>query len=328
MEDHLSGSQQAMAADRIIYEKDPASSFLDPFRRSQDYSGYGPLDPEALAPKWALERADEIRNDLGSYLLESKAVNIQSAIRCTRALLVHVIASKAGWRFDGEIFHPDWWANGTETGRFGVSSFKRIRASRVRSISPHRIWEEDRCFVVPSAPDRQIAVLDFKAMDLGSMISMVPELLQRYQSLGPITDLHQRTAELLGENVTREQAKLELFRHAYGGKSELAQLFRDRIPELVWFSSEPAANAGRAVQTKSSEVFKSALSRALPLLTSLEAVPMFTVHDELVLDVEGGRNGAVWASEVAHEMERGAAELGSPCKVEVKIGSDYGAAKR
>jgi hypothetical protein len=164
-------------------------------------------------------------------------------------------------------------------------------------------------------------VIDFVAMDLCSMIAVVPGLKDRYVGA---TDLHDRTANLLG--LPREVAKEQLFVHAYGGHSGYRQEFERSFPELNWLRGKPHGDGARLVQTESAKRFRAALSTALPLLVGSDVRPMFTVHDELVLDVS--EKGLNQTEDVAMAMWLGASRDTVAYRTKVTTGSNYEEAKR
>lgn len=327
--------QQFVAGLGPIYRQDPAASVLEPFRRSAEASGWSAIGEQGLAPDWALKRARGLRSDACSrWLDKSSADDRLTAVEWTRAGLVLGVASRRGFKFGGRQIHPRWDLNATITTRFG-SSTEELPFSPWR-ICPLRIAAEHRRMVRPSSPGRHIAVMDFRAMDLCSMLSLpnAGALRARYDGS---SDYHFRTAQLLwGRDdvaaAERELAKEQLFVYAYGGRSELHDVFEARIPELKLIralnDNEPG-EAARVVQRRSAETFRTALSAALLLLTSDAVAPMFVVHDELVIDVDSGHAALLEASGVAAAMESSATRAtGVGHAVDISVGDDYGSAKR
>lgn len=303
-------SRPAVAALGPIYEE-PASGILAPFVRSAEQAG---LDADAvryLAPEWVLDSAKNLREQAFSrWGLQASEQDWEDAHDWTRAGLVLEVASRLGIPLrNGTKEHVRWKLRGTVTGRFGVEH---------GSFNPLIIPRDQRSRIVPSGGDRVIVTQDFRAMDLCSILSLFPELADRYEGC---EDLHARTADLVG--VDREVAKKELFVFAYGGASPFQGAFEEKLPELV-----PArgSDLARKVQETSAKAFRAGLSAALPLLFGSHVRPLFTVHDELVLDVENGRMDD--AQKVADAMADGASKrIGVPYSVDMRVGRNYGEAK-
>lgn len=305
------------AAHGPIYELDPAAPVLDPFLRSARESGRDPGDMtiESLAPDKVIEKAILLRRqrivDWDQETLEQDWKDVED---WTRAGLVLEVASRHGIPMrGGNREHVRWKLKGTVTGRFGVESgFNPLVIPRA-----NRSW-------IRSDVDRSIVVIDFKAMDLSSMLTCTPGLKERYEGA---TDLHARTAEIVG--LDRDTAKKELFVYAYGGSSQHTETFAKRLPELKWIRGENSVVAGanaRTIQRQSATAFKAALSRALPLLVDFPIRPLFTVHDELTLDVLNDALPGVGS--VTKALEEGASErMGVPYTVGMSVGSNYAEAK-
>lgn len=302
-----------------IYPEDPAASLLAPFIRSASEAG---LDPDlmargSLAPDHILEKAGKLRKErVVRWDDESSESDWTRVEDWTRAGLVLEVASRVGIPMrGGGRAHVKWKLYGTVTGRFGVES---------GGFNPLVIPRERRGEVVPSAHGRSIVSIDFRAIDLSSMLSLAPGLKDQYVGA---SDLHSRTAEIVG--LEREVAKKELFVYAYGGHSPHTRLFQERLPGLKYIrgtsSVEAAANA-RLVQKTSATAFKAALSRALPLLVGEGIRPLFTVHDELTLDVLNESLPTV--RDVAKALEEGASErIGAPYSTGMTVGRNYAEAK-
>lgn len=290
-----------------IYEDDPATEVLAPFARSAQESGWG-FD-ELILPAWTIERARSLReaevwqalwkaSDIPDFMVEVD--------RWTRAGLVLEIASRWGIpRITGRV-HPKWKLRGTVTGRFGIEAGSKF--------NPMVIPEDERHTVVAS-PGYVLDVIDFNAMDLRSMISLIPDMVQWYEDA---EDLHQRTADIM--DIDREEAKHEIFVHAYGGRSKYHDRFCVRMPYLSELLAGEHGDGARRVQAQSARAFRGALSEALPLLVSEEVRPLFTVHDEVVLEIHNqtGDHG------VYRALERGAEKVtGVPYRVKARLGHTY-----
>lgn len=319
--------ETALAGLGPIYEVDPANAILPPFFRSAREIG---LDPDTMtefdiAPLSVLDRARRLRcEELQRWSTAATDVDWTDAGDWTRAGLVLEVASRLGIPLrDRKPVHVKWKMRGTVTGRFGVESggFNPLIIAREKPNEPtsKSLWR-DR--IVPSSEGRSVVSLDFRAMDLSSMVAVVPNLYSRY--VGAI-DLHERTAQLVG--IDRDVAKNELFVHAYGGRSEYSVQFERTLPELNWLRSKPHGEGARLVQKTSAIAFRAALSRALPFLVGDLARPMFAVHDELALDVLSGDTDGL--AGIVEALEAGASRrIGVPYRVGVRSGNSYAEAKR
>ncbi len=319
-------NEKAIAAMGPIYDVDPGAVNLAPFVRSAKESGLDPewLEAGALAPKWILDKVLELRSvTVSNWDMDSFPEDLDDAVHWTRAGLVLEIASRRGIPLSAGLkAHVKWKMKGTVTGRFGVEPGGYnpliIAREKTEGRGEFALW---RSRVIASAPNRVVAAIDFRAMDLSSMISLVPDLPCRYEGAA---DLHGRTAELVG--ISRDEAKHELFVHAYGGYSSYSGKFERHLPELAWLRQMPHGAGACLVQSTSAKAFRAGLSRALPLLVHDDIRPMFTVHDELVLDVLSDASSSL--AHVTKALEQGASErIGVPYNVGMKIGKNYAEAK-
>lgn len=301
-----------------IYKEDPAEDLLAPFRRAADQVAQR-FDFWQDCPPWAIAKASDLRAEaVAARTIDDAELDLwgRSAL-VLKVATIHGI-KVAGWR----TLHPEWRLNATVTGRFGVET---IRGSDW-SFNAMTIPRDRRHLIVPSAPGRMIYTIDFKAMDVCSMVSLVPGIAGRYRGA---TDMHERTAQLLfaKDHVSpeeRERAKAEIWVHAYGGNSDLRQLFERNIPELGWLRGLPHGDGARLIQATSARAFRGGLALSLDMLTGDHIKPMFVVHDELVLDVEDGFT----ASTIALRMRLGAERtIGKPYQTTMSCGSTYADAK-
>lgn len=339
----------AIAALGPIYTADPAAGLLLPFIRSAVETGWQ-VDPDTLAPKEVLERARKLRREqtaLNVTLLFDQSEGFKELIEWTRAGLVLEVCRANGVNYAGrgQIRVP-WRLNGTVTGRFGTEP---VRGDGW-TFNPLSLGPRDRVAITPRSPDRRIAVMDFRAMDLCSMVSLVPGLAAKYDQPEPvavawdgvpvpgpknrIADLHAITVKhLFGHDYSlhdypkiRAHVKEQIFVHAYGGNSDLRRDFQEKLPELDWLRQKPHGEGARLVQAQSARAFRAALSEALPLLLQPEVMPLFTVHDELAL--EYSETHSLELAKVAMALERGASQrIGVPYRVGVSTGLSYEEAK-
>ncbi len=329
LRDALNGKRVAVGLGPI-YAADTAIDILLPFQRSARETGWDTGDELVLAPDFILERARASRAvAVIEQITQAKLLDLDIINEWTRAGLVLEVARRHGIHYRARTpIHVPWKLNGTVTGRFGTEPVRGVGWT----FNPLSLSEEDRRAIRPSASERHIAVMDFRAMDLCSMTSLVPGLAEKY---GDHYDLHQRTAELLlpNEPITpaiRDIFKKNMWVYAYGGSVEPAirDLYDRRLPEIkLWFGSMPHGDGARKIQSLSSVAFRAGLSKALPLLVGFNTVPMFTVHDELTLDVsEVGLDQLVGVSKA---LEEGASQrIGRPYRVGTKTGYTYEEAKK
>lgn len=321
-----------------IYEKDPAEELMFPFVRADVETGWSdrPRHPDGV-PRHILEQARGMR-DAAVREWERAIVpygpmeeDLRVLNEWARAGLVHEVCRRRGINVKGlGRVHITWKLRGTITGRFGAHAHPG-NSLWPNGFHPHTIPEEKRYNVVPSAAGRMICALDFRAIDLCSMLAVLPALKPRYDDAH---DLHDRTAEILFGEVPMGEArdsirslcKTSIFIHAYGGDSALKDLFEEKLPELNAARSWPHGDFARIVQRTSAEAFRAGLSEALPMLLGDDIVPMFTVHDELVLDVRDDQ--VENCLDVAVALERGATRsIGVDYFVSPKFGLNYGSAK-
>lgn len=314
-----------------IYRVDPAEELVRPFLRADAEAGWRSwcLDcsgiPHHIWTQVRMLRQGAVESWLEKGVPEHK--NVGTLNDWARAGLVLEICRRRGINVIGlGRVHVDWKLNATVTGRFGARTVEGKGPSWQQGFNPLTISMSRRHLIVPSDKGRIICVMDFRAMDLCSMISSVPGLDKRYEGS---TDHHKTTAQLLfGDPVPpelRELCKREIFVHAYGGESVLRSDFEEKLPELDWARRQE--RFPQMVQEVSAQAFRGALSEALPNLLGDGIVPMFTVHDELVLDV--GEDQVAGCLDLCATLERGARRaVGVPYFVEPKFGSNYAEAKK
>ena len=274
-----------IAAHGPIYVDDPAASLFEPFQRSARETGWI-CDEATLAPSSFLERARKLRDDALSMASGLDSIRVD-LVDWARAGLVLEIARRRGVRVKGRgLMQPTWRLRGTVTGRFGCDPVRGENPDGTTWVfNPLSLGPDDRPRIVPSDAVREIAVLDFRGMDVCSMISIVPGLAEVYDGH---PDPHQRTAELTG--LSRANAKQGFLSWAYGAsfaaQPDVGRAFDATFPSIRSFTRGLAfGDFPRMVQMTSAVAFRSALSRALPLLVGERYIPMFVVHDELTVDV-------------------------------------------
>lgn len=272
----LAGSPVAVAHGPI-YDPDPAATVYAPYVRSARESGWtNVLDEEAFAPRWVEEEANALRSEAVRAYLDAGG-DLVEVDRWTRAGLVLEIASRWGVPMtSGGRLRVDWRLRGTVTGRFGIREGS--------PFNPLVIPRKDRARVKASR-GRHLATVDFRAMDVCSMVSLVPGLAAKYEDA---EDPHARTAELVGL-PDRDTAKKEIFVYAYGGETPHAPAFNRALPEIREFTLKMQhGEFPRMVQSISARAFRAGLSSALPMLVTGDVRPIFTVHDELTLEIDNG----------------------------------------
>lgn len=319
----------AIAALGPIYDQDPATEVLRPFRRSAQESGWAREDVgRDLCPEWAWEQARLLRGAGVSRCLDVLFEGgVADLVDWTRAGVVLEMARMRGIRVVGRgLVHVPWRLKGTVTGRFGTEPVR----GPDWTFNPLSLGPDDRWRIRPDF-GRRLAVLDFQAMDLCSMVSLVPGLAPRYAES---RDMHMATVfHLFGQDYSlhdapalRALAKEQIFVHAYGGQSSLRQEFERVLPELDWLRRMPHGDGARRVQAQSARAFRAALSRVMPLLLGDGVSPLFTVHDELALEYSEECSGEL--AGVAKAMEEGASQtIGVPYHVGLSTGVSYEEAK-
>jgi hypothetical protein len=301
-----------------IYETDPAAHIYAPYVRSAREAGWtNMLEEEGFAPQWAEEEAMGLRLSSVQAFLDSHG-DLGEVDRWTRAGLVLEIASRWGVPMSsGGRLPVDWKLKGTVTGRFGVKEGSLF--------NPMTVPRKDRARI--AAPrGRYLATIDFRAMDVCSMVAVVPGLAAKYEGA---EDPHARTAELVGL-TDRDTAKKEVFVYAYGGESAHAAAFDKALPEIRAFTCKMAhGDFPRLVQSASAKGFRAGLSRALPLLVTGDVRPLFTVHDELTLEIDRAVANQGLEDTVAQAMALGASELlGVRYGTKVTRGNNYEESKK
>lgn len=316
-----------------IYEEDPAKDLLLPFYRIDAETGWTKGAEHDGLPPQTLSEARRRRQEIVDTWCPTGELHdsdIEHMDDWARAGLILEVSRRRGInvRKLGKV-HVDWRLKGTVTGRFGAKSHPG-NPTWPNGFNPLTIPEDKRELVVPSTGGRMVCVIDFRAMDLCSMISLVPGLGRHYKDS---TDHHGTTARILfGDDVqqvpeARDVCKIEIFTHAYGGESHLRSLFEERMPELTAVRKIPEGEFARSVQGISATAFRGALSEALPDLLGEDIIPMFTVHDELVLDV--GEDQVAGCLDLCGTLERGAKRaIGVDYFAEPKFGLNYAEAKR
>ena len=313
------GDLNSIVAYGPIYDEDPAHELAAPFLRSAKETGWKPTIND-IVPDSVASRMDSLRLDALKYFAYDDRDDLYD---WTRSALVLEIATRAGIRVLSQgTIHPKWRLNATETGRFGVESTRLISGGTFNPMSlPKNLRER----IVASDHTRMVAVLDFRAMDVCSMIALIPGLRKMFADH---PDPHQRVAEITG--LQRSEAKISFLTWAYGGVVDphiLDVLSRNFRCITAITHGLPHGDFARAVQRLSARAFRAGLSRALPLLVDGHLLPMFTVHDELTLDVS--EIGQTMLTNISKALEEGASQrIGSQYIVgRAKTGYTYEAAK-
>lgn len=320
--------KHAVAAFGPIYERDPAAALLAPFLRSAADTDWS-VDPFTLAPDSVTDRVRAVRREvLGAIALFEDSDEFRELEEWTRAGLVLEICRAHGVPVAGRgLIRVPWRLRGTATGRFGTEPVRGETGGKAWTFNPLSLGPQERSLIVPSSFGRLISVLDFRAMDICSMVSLVPGLAARYEGAH---DLHAVTATIMcgldPPPKARGLIKEQVFVHAYGGDSLLREDFDHFLPELKWLRAKPHGEGARLVQAQSARAFRAALSEALPLLLNDDVRPMFTVHDELALDHSELASDHV--DLVATTLARGASQrIRVPYRVNVSTGLTYEDAK-
>lgn len=233
------------------------------------------------------------------------------------------------------------------TGRIGIEG----------GFNPMNIPHGDPRSVIISRHAGHICVIDYNAMDFRSIVKMTgSERLQSFYN--GCRDFHARTAELLFQDpFRRDEVKAFLYPLFYsagietiaakGGFSiqranELDALFREKMPEVFELKAKLESEArrtgyvklptGRSIkvedaskafalagQSMSSDVFKEGLIAVVNLLKDRCSKVIFTVHDEIVIDLHPSE------MHVVEEVEAAMREpiTGYFYEVKHKLGRNY-----
>lgn len=310
-----------------IYERDPAVELLAPFHRSVEETGWFREEGQ-LAPDSILGRTCKLRGDEVNRIVDRLEPIHDDLVDWARAGLVLEVARRRGIDVIGRgLLRPNWKLRGTVTGRFGCEPVRGEDSDdHAWVFNPLSLGPDDRWRIRPSDALREIAVLDFRGMDVCSMVSIVPGLAETYDGH---PDPHQRTAELTG--LSRDNAKQGFLSWAYGASfaaaPDVGRAFDRSFPSIKEFTrGMEHGDFPRMVQMTSALAFRAALSRALPLLVVERYVPMFAVHDELVVD--STVLGLDRISDLTDALEGGASDrIGVRYRVGVSTGYTYAKAK-
>lgn len=321
------GNEPVIAALGPIYESDPAGDLMAPFLRSARETDWV-LEEDRLVPKSFLDKACVLRGERIDLVSDRLGDMHDDLVDWARAGLVLEVARRHGVNAAGRgLMRPSWKLNGTVTGRFGCEPVRgKDRDGRPWTFNPLSLGPDDRWRVRPSDAVREIAVLDFRGMDVCSMVSIVPGLAAIYDGH---VDPHQRTADLTG--LSRDDAKIGFLSWAYGVSFAAAPqvgLAFDRVfPQVREFTrGMDHGDFPRMVQMTSALAFRAALSRALPQLVTEQYIPMFVVHDELTVD--SSPIGIDRISGLSSALESGASDrIGVRYRVGVSTGYTYDDAK-
>jgi hypothetical protein len=229
---------------------------------------------------------------------------------------IAAFASRAKKSLNGSYLETKFNANPGVTGRIGIES--GFNALSIPHGAPRRV-------IVSRHAGGSIFVIDYNAMDFRSIIKMTEGIDSTTRaSYQGCKDFHARTAELLfGDPFRRDEIKAFLYPLFYGGSletvaskggfslqkaQEIDARFREKLPSVfvlkanleeearkfgsvklptnrkikVDDSSKAFALAG---QSLSSDVFRNALIQVVDLLKERCSKVIFTVHDEIVIDL-------------------------------------------
>lgn len=322
LEASLRGHKVAVA-NGPLYDVDPATALIEPFMRSAKQTGWKIDAEEQLAPPHVLKMSSHLRVAAAKQQYEAMSSSSRDMILddWARAGVVLEIASRRGVRLrELGVANVRWKLKSTVTGRFGAEMF---RGPGGWTFSPLTIAATDRWRLVPNGVGRRLVSLDFKGMDIWSMLAVVPGMAAKYKGC---TDPHVTTGRiLLGHDPSpgeRDILKQQIFVHAYGGSSQLREAFEEKLPELGFLRAMRDGAGARLIQTTSALAFRAALATAMPNLVHDDVRPVIAVHDELVLDVLDGHEEL--AERVRCDLETGAKNrLGQPYQVGASWGSSY-----
>lgn len=310
----------------------PANVQLDfPFIQAMQICGLDPRTTNVLLTMPA-GLANEVVHGRRQALLSREVTG--EIIERTGAELVLLTCERTGFIYDGKLVHPRYNLKGTRTERYtiepGTFNFMGIKSEK-RGLLKAR-------------PGRSLIVLDFNAIDGRSIVSLHPDSPKNLRwCQGDFYAM--MFQELFGKHPDhdeRQALKLAFTRYCYRTSvskvpPELDALFSEKMPwieELRKQNHDPdfhdheGHGLALKAQTKSSRTFNGALFEAVGLLCTDDRSydPLFTVHDELVVEVDDDKVGL--AADLASTLEVGAYETsGVMHVVRFKVGKDYAQCK-
>lgn len=271
-------------------------------------------------------------------LAESLLCDRQSMVvrvNLTVAKLVLLEAEQRGFVWEGKIIHPKFNFDLTKTERFGTET-GFFRCMSIGRSTRHKLT---------ARPGHSIIVFDFNAIDGRSIVSMHESAVSQFgQSIDLYADMFKHVFDSDPDDELRAFFKLQFFRHAYGAGENLRpadeairQMIMGRMPWLAELREQTHLGSIEHIgkdlaieaQRQSSRTFCAALKTAAPyMMGSYSWVhPLFTVHDELVVEVVTERNDEA-VSVMTLALESGAYSMaGVEHRVKHKIGQNYGECK-
>lgn len=273
----------------------------------------------------ALELFDRRRRRAMHVVGDMTEVELASSCDRTAAKLVLLECERRGFLWEGQLTKPKFNLGTSKTGRFGCVGFN------VMSI------KKDTRSKLEARPGHALVSFDFKSIDGRSVVALSEEGRVRYGSepdvYGAIfADVYDRPAD----DESRAQFKLDFFQYAYGPcskfKSDHIGYLNGALPwveELREKLYDPNVHdhIGQGLaweaQRMSSRAFNAGLRNSLSILCcSKELHPLFTVHDELLIELDMDHPDSIWP--LRDKLEEGASEAtGVKHVVKLKTGRTY-----
>lgn len=254
-----------------VYKTDPAASLIEPFIKSCEISNY--KFDESIIPKGIQQSFNDNRK---SYI--EKSINQNDINNLLNWSLYAAVLENAyinGVSVGINKLHVDYVLNNTITSRDGYVT--------THDFNPHFITNEFSHYIKPSDYLRNVVILDFKAMDVFSMMTLFPSVSKFFEDTN---DPYSVISSMC--SIERKEAKISFLKWAYGGKisSDIEVKFINNFNEIFECSRKlQHGEFARTVQTVSSIIFRASIaSVAKELIFSKHFIPMFTIHDSIILD--------------------------------------------
>lgn len=273
----------------------------------------------------ALELFDRRRFVALHTIREMSEVELAAACDRTAAKLVLLECERRGFMWEGELTKPKFNLSTSKTGRFSCVGFN------VMSI------KKDKRHALEARPRYALVSFDFKSIDGRSVVALSEEGRARY---GSEPDVYSAIAadvyEMQVDDEMRERFKIDFFQYAYGpysafrsdhvgylcGRLPWVEELREKLYDEKIHDHMGQGLAWEA-QRMSSRAFNAGLRNSLPILCcSNDLHPLFTVHDELLIELDMDHPDAIWP--LRDKLEAGASEAtGVKHVVKLKTGRTY-----
>lgn len=300
-----------------------AEKILDKFVKATDSVGKLDVNKLKYIP---VPLAEEIVTERKKRIEESSLLEIRGIRERTDAEIILCDCERRGFRVGEEYVYPQFNFNRSKTGRFTATTSYLKNGQPFNCMSIHK---EKRALVLPR-PGMMMATFDMNAIDARSIVSRSPEASERFgQSEDVYSAIYKSITGSDPSAEERAQFKSDFYPNVYAANrpdNEFTQKTKwiDELRET--FINENARDKGHSIslwaQEESTKTFCAAISSAFKLLMSTDVYPMFTVHDELVVEYMIGREEIL--DFIKNKMEDGASRFsGIKQIVKYKTGKSY-----